>query len=751
MAGRLRFRQVHGISFAIIILLCCHASLLHGQEPKKKSKATATLSVEALAEKAKPSVVVILHTGRQGKQAGLGTGFVIDADGLIATNYHVIGDARPITVQLPDGTKHEATEVYASDRHLDLAVVRIKAKGLTPLPLGDSEAVKEGQAIIALGHPQGLKYSVVAGVLSGRREVESMSMMQIAMPIEQGNSGGPVLDMYGKVVGIVTMKSLVTANLGFAVPVKNLEGLLKRPNPVPMSRWVTLGRLDPAEWQSEYGGAWRQRAGRVIVDGVGTGFGGRSLCFFKRETPKTLPYEVAVTVKLEDEKGAAGLIFGGEGIDQHFGFYPSGGKLRFTNFAGPDVFAWKILHDAPSVHYRPGDWNTLKVRIEKDRVVCYVNDQEAFEQKGLKLYGNSLGLAKFRETSAEFKKFQAAGTIDGLAASPKVIEQLRADIDVQTKASATSVPADSPLLKSPADGMRLLRERAAQLEKQAIQLRKLAQLVHQGKVLDELKTLAARDDAKVDLLRGALLIAKLDNEDLDVEPYMREIDRLAREIATSVPKDGDDTKKLDALNKALFKERGYHGSRHDFYARNNSYLNEVIDDREGLPITLSVLYMELARRLQLNVVGVGLPGHFVVRHEPADLPPYLIDVFEGGTTITNQEAMERFVKATGQLPKRKDLLAATKKGILVRMLHNLINVAESEKDRDGMLRYLDAMLAIDAKLYNERFARAVLRLQLGLYEDASRDCDFLIDNAGDNEIDFDRVHELKRVLQQKRK
>jgi len=735
---------------ALLAFLCIAPATLNGQDKKPKNDAAKgkPLTVESLADKAKPSIVVILHTGRQGKQAGLGTGFVIDADGLIATNYHVIGDARPITVQMPDGSKHEATEVYASDRHLDLAIVKINAKGLTPLPLGDSDAIKEGQAIVALGHPQGLKNSIVAGVLSGRRDVDNISMLQIAMPIEQGNSGGPVLDMFGNVVGIVTMKSLVTANLGFAVPVKDLQPLIKRPNPVPMSRWVTLGKLDPTEWQTHYGAAWRQRAGRITVDGAGTGFGGRSLCFYTREMPKETPYELTVTVKLGDEKGAAGIIFGGEGKDQHFGFYPSSGKLRLTNFAGPDVFSWKILHDAPSEHYRPGEWNTLKVRVDKNRATCFLNDHEIYDEKGIKLYGHAAGLAKFRETVAEFKKFKVAKKLDAPTAPAEQVAKLKADIASWTEVKDDAL-AGSSLLKAPADGMRLLRERAVLLEKQADQLRKLAHRVYQNRVLDDLAKLTNKEDADIDLLRGALLIAKLDNEDLDTETYAREVERLARDIAASVPKDADDEKKLEALNTALFKERGYHGSRHDFYARNNSYLNEVIDDREGLPITLSVLYMELARRLNVNVVGVALPGHFVVRFEPKDLPPYIIDVFEGGTTMTNKEAMERIVKATGALPKKKDFLAASKKSILMRMLHNLVSIADAEKDRDGMLRYLDAVLVIDAKAHEERFARAVIRFQAGRGQEAIRDCDYLLDNAGENEIDLDRVHELRRLLQKK--
>src|SRR5437870_193299 len=108
-------------TFLLSLLLVNLTCLSHGQDTsEKKSKKNApkkTISVEELAEKAKPSIVVILHTGRQGKQAGLGTGFVVDADGLIATNYHVIGEARPITVLMPDGAKHDVISVHASDRH----------------------------------------------------------------------------------------------------------------------------------------------------------------------------------------------------------------------------------------------------------------------------------------------------------------------------------------------------------------------------------------------------------------------------------------------------------------------------------------------------------------------------------------------------------------------------------------------------------------------------------------------------------
>src|SRR5262249_14346170 len=150
-------------------------------------------SVEEIFRRTRPSLALISISGRDGRQRGLGTGFVISADGLIATNMHVIGEGRPIEVRLPDGKRLEVTGIHAFDRHLDLAVLRVDARNLTPLALGDSEALETGQDVVALGNPQGLRDSVVAGVVSGRRDIDGRSMIQLAIPVEPGNSGGPVV------------------------------------------------------------------------------------------------------------------------------------------------------------------------------------------------------------------------------------------------------------------------------------------------------------------------------------------------------------------------------------------------------------------------------------------------------------------------------------------------------------------------------------------------------------------------------
>lgn len=723
-------------------------SLLFAGAPAKKEKtspAPHNALATRIAEQVRDSVVVVLYTGRDGRQIGMGSGFVVGKDGLIATNLHVIGEGRPIIVRLPDGKKVEASEVFASDRNLDLALIRVPVKNLKPLPLGDSQTLKNGQPLVALGHPRGLEYSVVAGVLSGRRDIDGLSMLQLAVPIEQGNSGGPVLDEKGRVVGVVTMKSLVTNNLGFAVPSAKVKLLLERPNPVPIDSWLTLGALDPSEWKIAYGGRWRQRAGRIQGDGMGSGFGGRTLCLHQLPTPK-LPFELTVAVKLDDEGGAAGLIFGGKGEDRHYGFYPSGGKLRLTWFDGADVFSWKILEEIRSEHYRPGEWNTLKVRLEKDRFLCFVNGHKVAEVDDPKYPGTVLGLARFRGTEAEFKRFQAAPEVQEACRIPPALAALLEKAMRQAARVDEPRAADlRPLAKNSAESLDLIRRQAAQLEQEAARLRKLAKEVHHQSCLDSLRKVAEQPEKNLDLARGALLLARLDNEEIDVDQYLRELDRLAAQVRAATPKDADEKGRLEALNKFLFQDRGFHGSRMDYYTRSNSYLNEVLDDREGLPITLSVVYMELAARLGLKVVGVPLPGHFMVRHEPAKGKGQLVDVFERGKSLTLEQAKEKVRDLTGNDPEPEDLKAADKKSILSRMLHNLINVAQEEKDRDSMLRYLDAILVLDADAHAERWVRAVFRYQAGRREGALADCDYLLDRMPPD-ADLARVRELKSLL-----
>lgn len=724
--------------FLVCAILLFPVTIL-AEEPKGKT-------VEELAKQIKPSIVVVTVKGRESARDTLGTGFVIDSNGLIATNLHVIGESRPIAVEMADGKKFDVVSIQATDRLRDLALIKIDAKDLPALPLGDSDTLKDGQSIVALGNPQGLKHSVVAGVVSGRREIDGRPMIQLAIPLEPGNSGGPLVDMDGKVQGIITLKSLVTENLGYAGPVNSLKPLIEKPNPVSMSAWVRIGALDPDEWKAILGSTWRQRAGRIMVQGVGTGFGGRSLCLFQPKPP-ALPYEISVNVKLNDEKGAAGLVFHYDG-ERHYGFYPTGGKLRLTRFDGPDVFSWKILENADAPHYRPGDWNNIKVRVSKDGIQCFVNDKLTIESKDMEWTEGQPGLAKFRDTVAEFKQFRIAPKIEALAVAADEAAKMLKPFDGLSPKKPVPTQVVGDLAKKNGSGG-VLRARAKELENQAARLREVAAQVHQQRIYDELSALLAKPEDKIDLIHSALLLAKLDNEEVDVDACRADFERMAKKLVAGLPKKADEKAKLAALNKFFFDERGFHGSRAEYYTRSNSYLNEVLDDREGIPITLSLLYVELGQRIGLKLAGIGMPGHFVVRQlasgKAKEDGPF-IDVYENGQTFTLDEAKKRI--ADREIPFRDEFVKPiAKKAIISRMLHNLLNVARNEGDVEAGMRYLDGIVLLDPKALEERFMRAVGRYSKGQKKESLDDVMFLLDHYAEGTMERKRLVELKRILE----
>ena len=541
--------------------------------PKPAAK---ELSIADLTAKVRGSTVVISVMGRDGERSSLGSGFVIAKDGLIATNLHVIGEARPIVVTTADAKRLDVTEVYATDQKMDLAVLRVAANDLKPLELGDSDEVKQGQEVAAIGNPLGFEHSVVSGVISGLRQIEGKTLIQLAMPIEQGNSGGPVLDRSGHVLGLVTMKSAVSENLGFAVAVNSLKPLLKKPNPVPIDRWLTIGALDETEWKPRFGAHWRQRAGRVLVEGQGAGFGGRTILVSQRTTPQ-LPFELAIWVRLQHEDGAAGLAFAIHDGDQQYGFYPSNGQIRLTRFDGPDVYSWHVLSEVQTPAYKPGEWNRLKIRIEKDKLRGYVNDVLVVESSDAEFREGQVGLASFRGTRAEFKGFDVGKAVPSVLPAPALtaqIDRIASTLDLE---SPPERKLALPFLESADEGVIALKKEADRRERQAKQLRRLAAEVRLAQVEQKLAALfKPADEMKIDLLRAALLVSRLDNDDLDVEAYLREVDRMAAMVRASLPANADGEARLKALDEYLFKKLGFHGSRTDFNNRSNSYLNEEI-------------------------------------------------------------------------------------------------------------------------------------------------------------------------------
>jgi S1-C subfamily serine protease len=176
-------------------------------------------------------------------QEGQGSGFIIDKEGHVLTNYHVIAEARQVEVTLHNRKKYRAT-VVGTDRSHDLAVIQIKGAGLTPMVLGDSRHLQVGQKVYAIGNPFGLAGTMTRGIISSIRPVQEPDGMQIDEAIQTdaainpGNSGGPLLNWHGEVIGINTLIASnvgQSAGIGFAIPVNTAKAVL--------NDLVTLGRV----------------------------------------------------------------------------------------------------------------------------------------------------------------------------------------------------------------------------------------------------------------------------------------------------------------------------------------------------------------------------------------------------------------------------------------------------------------------------------------------------------------------------
>jgi len=253
------------------------------------------------------------------------------------------------------------------------------------------------------------------------------------------------------------------------------------------------------------------------------------------------------------------------------------------------------------------------------------------------------------------------------------------------------------------------------------------------------KTLNYEDEKSIDLLKSALLIARLDNEHFNLDDYLRKADLLADDIGKVFPKGASDSQRIQILAQQLFQEMGFHGSTLDYNHRSNSYINEVMDDREGLPITLSILFIELANRLNLPVSGLGIPGHFLAlyqepindegnpeteRGRPAEI---IIDSF-GGEIINREQA----AKLSGRELNDLEFKPSGKKDIIKRMLQNLIQSAENENDTKSQIRYLDTLLAIAPEDRYSRAQRAMLFYISGEMNKSLTDIDFLLENYPDS-------------------
>jgi len=223
------------------------------------------------------------------------------------------------------------------------------------------------------------------------------------------------------------------------------------------------------------------------------------------------------------------------------------------------------------------------------------------------------------------------------------------------------------------------------------------------------------EDERIDLVRAALTIAQTEYPDLDVDAYCGRIESLAQRVKRQVPSLGDPSDSIAALNHVLFEEEGFRGNAEDYYDPRNSFLNEVPDRKLAIPITLAVVYMEVARRVGFPLVGVGMPGHFLLKHYDVEGREILIDPFNRGSVLTAIDCQSRLDQIYGgQMPLQPEfLMAVSRRQVLVRMLNNLRSIYLSSRNFRKALPVVDLILAVYPRSPEDVKQRAMLRWSLG--------------------------------------
>lgn len=229
--------------------------------------------------------------------------------------------------------------------------------------------------------------------------------------------------------------------------------------------------------------------------------------------------------------------------------------------------------------------------------------------------------------------------------------------------------------------------------------------VHPAEARRQFREFVSESLRREDLARGALLIGLEEYPHLIIEEYLARLDELAEKARGKFSPGEPDVFRLGHVQSVLFDEEGFTGDRQNYFNPQNAYLNEVLDRKTGLPIMLSVLFTDVAQRVGLHAVGVGLPGHFIVKVQ-FDLNEVYVDPFNDGVTLTLKEIDAVLThNSGGQIKLRPDMLKGwTTRQTLERILANLVNIYSRMGDQRRAAAARDKMQMVSefASLTEER-------------------------------------------------
>jgi regulator of sirC expression with transglutaminase-like and TPR domain len=234
--------------------------------------------------------------------------------------------------------------------------------------------------------------------------------------------------------------------------------------------------------------------------------------------------------------------------------------------------------------------------------------------------------------------------------------------------------------------------------------------------------IAALDEEALSLDRAALVLALEEYPELDTAKYLRKIDTLAARAEVLIGMDRTPVNIIEGINEALFVQEGLRGNTEDYYDPRNSYLNVVLDRKLGIPISLSVLYMEVAKRIGFTVRGVGFPGHFLVKHIAGE-KEIIVDPFDLGRILTwndCQEILDKIYRDTVTM-NASLLQPMEKRTILTRMLFNLKNIYTQKEQYFKALSVIDKILMLNPGTPSELRDRGLIYMQTSLFAKALAD------------------------------
>ncbi|OGA33124.1 MAG: hypothetical protein A3G80_13370 [Betaproteobacteria bacterium RIFCSPLOWO2_12_FULL_62_13b] len=265
--------------------------------------------------------------------------------------------------------------------------------------------------------------------------------------------------------------------------------------------------------------------------------------------------------------------------------------------------------------------------------------------------------------------------------------------------------------------------------------------------LDQFSELLCRENFS--LAEACLLIAQDAYPDLDVVHCLSRIDALAATVKRRLPSDAFAEQKVVVLNRYLFNDLGFSGNARDYYDPRNSYLNQVLERRIGVPITLSILYMEIGQRLGLRLQGVSFPGHFLVKLRVTG-GQLVIDPFCGGETQSESDLRARLALVLPQreadtLPLPRFLQAATSRQILARVLRNLKGIYLQSGKAQNTLEVMQRMVMVAPHAAEEVRDRGLAYYKLDCFRAALADLQDYLDRRP-NAADADEIRDKAAVL-----